>query len=176
MSLKKPLEGMNFGLAFWQFRYQAYTGAEPHPGYKIILDWIASKAQEGDANKHSRGFSFTSNIDSHWMRSGLDEMQLLEVHGSIGFTQCAGVPEPLDLDALGVVSKVRTLSQKPSACASDIWPARSEEWQMKIDPASDVALPPFPKCKHCGSLSRPNVLMFGDWEVCLTFCSIQPSA
>jgi len=26
------------------------------------------------------------------------------------------------------------------------------------------ALEPLPRCRHCGKLARPNILMFGDWN------------
>jgi hypothetical protein len=35
---------------------------------------------------------------------------------------------------------------------------------VTIDDSSFRALEPLPRCKHCDSLARPNVLMFGDWS------------
>ena len=169
MTLTQPLKGINFGLAFWQFRYQTYTAAPPHEGYKIILDWIESKPiPEGvknvAMNKHLAGFSFTSNIDSHWERAGLAPDQLLECHGSIAYTQCAGVDEPVNLDAGEVEPSAKALIRKPHACTHAIWPANPDDWKMEVDAASDGVKPPFPRCHFCNSLSRPNVLMFNDYE------------
>ncbi len=34
---------------------------------------------------------------------------------------------------------------------------------MDVDPATFRARPPLPRCPRCGTLARPNVLMFGDF-------------
>lgn len=67
----------HFAWAFWKFRYDAYTGCDPHTGYWVLADW---------GRRLPRGyFSFTSNIDGHWEQVGAPT---LECHGSLRFMQC----------------------------------------------------------------------------------------
>lgn len=81
-------------------------------------------------------FVVTSNVDGQFQKAGYAEEQILEVHGSIHHLQCL---EP---------------------CCDDIWPNRE---QITIDEESMRSLAT-PKCPHCGCVSRPNILMFGDWS------------
>lgn len=121
----------NFGYAFWAYRYNAYASSEPHIGYKIAKQW-----SEMDHVKHS--FSFTSNIDGHWIRSGWNESSIYECHGSIHYMQCV------------------------EQCSEDIWET-NDALQLEVDPKTDCAIGPLPKCRNCQKLARPNVLMFGDY-------------
>ncbi len=58
--------------AFWQFRHNAYTKVQPHPGYDLISSWSRSKPLGV--------FSVTSNIDGHWQRTaGVGADRLYEV-------------------------------------------------------------------------------------------------
>ncbi len=82
-------------------------------------------------------FVFTSNIDGHFQRSGFSPERVLECHGSIHFLQCT------------------------VGCTDAIWPADGAA--IAVDETTVRARPPLPRCTHCGNLSRPNVLMFGDW-------------
>lgn len=82
-------------------------------------------------------FIFTSNVDGQFQRSGFAPEEIWEAHGSIHHLQCS---EP---------------------CSHEIWPADGVE--VQIDTESMRALPPLPKCPHCGRVARPNILMFGDW-------------
>jgi NAD-dependent SIR2 family protein deacetylase len=84
------------------------------------------------------GFVFTSNVDGHFQRSGFPEEQVVEVHGSFDGMQCTG------------------------DCEIGIFPGAPVE--VVIDPATMRAHSPLPKCPRCGSLARPNILMFGDFE------------
>lgn len=93
--------------------------------------------------------------------AGLSEKQLFEIHGTINYSQCAQVPPTVDADK---GEKPDTKFKHTDRCKSEVWPTPSSDYQMRIDPETDAALPPYPKCKFCGSLARPNVLMFGDWE------------
>ena len=62
--------------AFWQFRHNAYTKVQPHPGYDLISSWGRSKPLGV--------FSVTSNIDGHWQRTaGVGANRLFEVHGTL---------------------------------------------------------------------------------------------
>jgi NAD-dependent SIR2 family protein deacetylase len=81
-------------------------------------------------------FVFTSNVDGQFQKAGFPEEHILEVHGSIHFVQCLG------------------------SC-SQITPAAP--YSVEVDPETFRARPPLPTCPRCGSLLRPNILMFGDW-------------
>jgi NAD-dependent SIR2 family protein deacetylase len=82
-------------------------------------------------------FVFTSNVDGQFQKAGFPEDRVLEVHGSIHHVQCLG------------------------ACP-DIQPAAP--YSVEVDPETFRARPPLPTCAACGSLLRPNILMFGDWS------------
>jgi NAD-dependent SIR2 family protein deacetylase len=81
-------------------------------------------------------FVFTSNVDGQFQKAGFPEERILEVHGSIHFVQCLG-----------------SCSQITSAAP----------YSVEVDPDTFRARPPLPTCPRCGSLLRPNILMFGDW-------------
>jgi NAD-dependent SIR2 family protein deacetylase len=75
-------ETANFAYAFWSYRYNAYTSAEPHRGYQIALQWSTLPQIKSS-------FSFTSNIDGQWIKAGWPEDRLHECHGSIHLMQCS---------------------------------------------------------------------------------------
>ncbi|WP_214403907.1 SIR2 family NAD-dependent protein deacylase [Pseudonocardia lacus] len=79
---------------------------------------------------------FTSNVDGHFQRAGLPDTA--ECHGSIHFLQCL-------VD-----------------CGQPVWPA--DDVHVEVDEETMRAAPPLPTCPTCGSLARPNILMFGDVE------------
>lgn len=81
-----------------------------------------------------RCFVVTSNVDGQFQKAGFAEGEILEVHGSIHHLQCT-VP-----------------------CGDDIWDSGQ---QIDIDNAT-LQAKRFPHCLHCGSVARPNILMFGD--------------
>ena len=81
-------------------------------------------------------FVFTSNVDGHFQKSGFDSERIEECHGSIHYFQCV------------------------EGCSDSIWDASIE--QVVVDESAFRALPPLPRCRHCGGLARPNILMFGD--------------
>lgn len=83
-------------------------------------------------------FVFTSNVDGQFQKAGFAPERIVECHGSIHHFQCA------------------------EGCAREIWDGESET--VKIDEISFRALEPWPRCRQCPSLARPNVLMFGDWS------------
>ncbi len=82
-------------------------------------------------------FVFTSNVDGQFQKAGFSDRKIYEVHGSIHYLQCT----------------------KP--CSEDIWSA--EDVVIDIDEEQFLAREPLPRCPRCGSLARPNILMFGDW-------------
>jgi len=82
-------------------------------------------------------FVFTSNVDGQFQAAGFAQQRIEECHGSIHFLQCT------------------------APCSSRIWEA--SELCVDVDEESFRANGPLPECADCGRLSRPNILMFGDW-------------
>jgi len=83
-------------------------------------------------------FVFTSNVDGQFQIAGFEEDRIEECHGSIHHLQCS----------------------RP--CSQDIWDARGVN--PDVDEMQFRARDPLPRCPKCGSLARPNVLMFNDWD------------
>ena len=69
--------------------------------------------------------------------AGFDPERIVEVHGSFQGMQCT------------------------RECGIGIFPG--EPCDVEIDLESMRAIHPLPSCPQCGALSRPNILMFGDW-------------
>jgi NAD-dependent SIR2 family protein deacetylase len=82
-------------------------------------------------------FVVTSNVDGQFQKAGYDDGRILEVHGSIHHLQCL------------------------TPCRHAIW---NNDEVIRIDATSMRASHPLPRCPHCGAVSRPNILMFGDWS------------
>ena len=82
-------------------------------------------------------FVFTSNVDGHYQKAGYDDMLVCECHGSIHHLQCL------------------------QPCTYQIW---ENDIEIDIDMDTFKTISDLPLCRNCGSLSRPNVLMFGDWN------------
>jgi len=112
---------------FWNHCYKAYQETKPHQGYAALRQ-LGQRCPFGF-------FSFTSNIDSHWIASGMSAERVLEVHGAVKWLQCS----------------------KP--CCPDVWKA-PPDLGLAEDSTHRVtgALPTCPKCK---AVARPNVQMFG---------------
>ncbi len=87
------------------------------------------------AQKPGGAYVFTSNVDGQFAKAGFAPEQIVECHGSILHAQCS----------------------RP--CTSEIWPDASP---VAVEESTMRAQPPFPLCPHCGSVARPNILMFGD--------------
>ena len=85
-------------------------------------------------------FVFTSNVDGHFQKAGFAAERIVECHGSIHHLQCA------------------------QNCTNAIWDAAGTE--VTLDENIFRATGRLPRCKHCGELARPNILMFGDpiWQ------------
>jgi len=81
-------------------------------------------------------FVVTSNVDGQFQKAGYDEYRILEVHGSIHWLQCT------------------------TPCNHNIW---SNDEIIPVDETSMRARH-IPRCPDCGEVSRPNILMFGDWN------------
>ena len=82
-------------------------------------------------------FIFTSNVDGQFQKASFDPDKIVERHGSIHYGQCV------------------------DRCSNDIW--SNNDINLTVDSDTFLATSDLPKCKHCESLSRPNILMFGDW-------------
>ena len=83
------------------------------------------------------GFVFTSNVDGHFRRAGVADEGIVECHGSLEHWQCT------------------------RECGSGIWPAPAVH-EFRIDAGTLRAERPWPRCARCGSVARPNLLMFDD--------------
>ncbi|PJX20499.1 NAD-dependent deacetylase [Advenella sp. S44] len=86
----------------------------------------------------NNAFVFTSNVDGQFQKAGFAPEQIVECHGSIHHLQCT------------------------ETCRQDIWPADEFEPQVDMEQGRLVNLPP--RCPHCGSVARPNIMMFNDWH------------
>lgn len=83
-------------------------------------------------------FIFTSNVDGQFQKAGFSDKQIMECHGSIHHLQCS------------------------QNCHREIWSAKN--FYPVVDEENCQLVSDFPKCPLCGSLARPNILMFGDWQ------------
>ncbi|MBZ0186741.1 MAG: hypothetical protein K8F91_10875 [Candidatus Obscuribacterales bacterium] len=83
-------------------------------------------------------FVFTSNVDGHFQKAKFDEDKIVECHGSINYLQCS------------------------TSCGSTgIWSA--DQTVVEVDELRIRATSKLPTCPECGSIARPNILMFGDF-------------
>jgi len=87
--------------------------------------------------KNNNYFIYTSNVDGQFQKAGFDTDKICEVHGSIHHLQCT-----------------------KDNCTNEIWDNDIENIEIDMDTLEAKTLP---KCKNCNNISRPNILMFGDW-------------
>ncbi|CAE8608551.1 unnamed protein product [Polarella glacialis] len=133
--------------AFWSFCHGAYQSAHPHTGYSIVRKF-SELAPLGS-------FSFTSNIDGHWQRSGWPEDKLVEIHGDVRWFQCSvpccervwESPEYLDLEQP---------SFDESAGHED-----DNSNNSNTGGESCQVHGALPTCPECGAVARPAVMLFG---------------
>ena len=81
-------------------------------------------------------FVVTSNVDGQFQKAGYADQQILEVHGSIHHLQCL------------------------TPCNNNIW---ANDEVIPVDEAT-MRASYIPRCPDCQEVSRPNILMFGDWS------------
>lgn len=81
-------------------------------------------------------FVVTSNVDGQFQKAGYADDRILEVHGSIHHLQCT------------------------APCCRTIW-ENKEHIQINHDTMRARTVP---CCPYCRDVSRPNILMFGDWS------------
>ncbi|MBK5273666.1 MAG: NAD-dependent deacetylase [Desulfuromonadales bacterium] len=86
--------------------------------------------------KNAEYFVVTSNVDGQFQKAGFDDDHIQEVHGSIHWLQCL------------------------NPCSRIIW---YNDETIPVDETVMRALH-IPRCPDCGEVSRPNILMFGDWS------------
>lgn len=84
----------------------------------------------------SGSFVVTTNVDGQFFEAGFTDWQVLERHGSLFRYQCT------------------------TPCCSEVWSA--SEPVFRIDPETLQAVGELPRCRRCGALARPNVLMYDD--------------
>ena len=127
---------------FYGHRLNLYQKTKPHSGFNILLN----KFKEEKIPM----FVFTSNVDGHFQKTGFEENQIMECHGSLMHFQCI------------------------EECGQPIWPI-SPDLLIPINPDNLLAKEPLPSCPQCGSLARPNILMFSDfaWNSTRTYAQRQ---
>ena len=127
---------------FYGHRLNLYQKTKTHSGFNILL----TKFKE----EKIPIFVFTSNVDSHFQKTGFSEKQIMECHGSLMHFQCM------------------------EECGQPIWPI-SPDLLIPINPDNLLAKEPLPSCPQCGSLARPNILMFSDfaWNSTRTYAQRQ---
>jgi NAD-dependent SIR2 family protein deacetylase len=81
-------------------------------------------------------FAVTSNVDGQFQKAGFPEDRVVEVHGSIHHLQCT------------------------TPCSDAIW-TNGETFDIDLETMRSRQVP---RCPNCRAVSRPNILMFGDWS------------
>ncbi|CAF4036240.1 unnamed protein product [Adineta steineri] len=92
--------------------------------YQIVKQW-------SEMNHVKYSFSFTGNIDGHWLKSGWSPSALVECYGSIHYMQCINK------------CRKRLVDTKDSL-------------KFNIDPKTDRVIGRLPHCPYCKQLARPN--------------------
>ncbi len=118
---------------FYGHRLNLYREIEPHAGFQILKE-IGERMPNGY-------FVYTSNVDGQFQKAGFSEEKIIECHGSIHYLQCSEM-------------------KSGNACKT-IWPA--DELIITTDDVNCQSTSPLPVCPHCGSVARPNILMFYDF-------------
>lgn len=81
-------------------------------------------------------FVATSNVDGQFQKAGFLDQRIYEVHGSIHRMQCMD-------------DSCHTWSAQP--------------FIPKVDKEYCRLISELPRCRTCGGIARPNILMFADW-------------
>ncbi len=87
--------------------------------------------------KKNNYFIFTSNVDGQFQKAGFSDDNIVECHGSIHHLQC--------IDGCGGIWEVG-------------------KYDIIVEKETMLAKNDLPHCPKCGSIARPNILMFGDWD------------
>jgi NAD-dependent SIR2 family protein deacetylase len=136
------------GLRFEEMANPRWFERDPHLawafyGHRLHL-YRATRPHKGfeilrklSNTKKYGSFIFTSNVDGQFQKAGFDPERIMEVHGSIHHLQCT------------------------RNCRGAIWPADGIAIEIE---EGFRAKDPLPRCPHCSTTARPNILMFGDGE------------
>ena len=160
---------------FYGHRLGLYRRTVPHAGYKTLLRWAT---EDSKLNIKSRYFSFTSNVDGHFLKAGFDPRRVCEVHGSINYLQCSKACD----DCPGPSSKHQVHVDASSVEHHDISDGElhnAQEWFQRHGSStvktasfeeplnvnmSTLRIPKkdVPKCTYCDATMRPNIFLFDD--------------
>lgn len=186
---------------FWGSCYNAYADTTPHRGYQKInkiIEELYSEKKKYSVKKVSRSevesmdtiemenryFVFTSNVDHHFIKSGLPQEKVNEIHGHNFDWHCSrpcmgkgerqvvyNFPDsfrfaiddatrrakktPIELDESASDSEEKVDEEKEDSNKGYIWNNRFK--YVKLRPRNNQ-----PQCPTCSALLRPRVLMFGD--------------
>ncbi|TAF63916.1 MAG: NAD-dependent deacetylase [Cytophagales bacterium] len=121
------LENPKYSWTLFGKRIKEYAETQPHNGYRILKNWIT--------NYHLDYFCLTSNIDSHFQKSGFAEENIRELHGTLAYFQ----------------------SSRPDL-AKGIWKNELSGDEIIANAQKEI----FPMCPISKVLARPNVYMFRD--------------
>jgi NAD-dependent SIR2 family protein deacetylase len=108
-------------------RIKEYVETKPHYGFTILRNWIEKYNLDY--------FCLTSNIDGHFQKSGFEEENIRELHGTLAYFQ----------------------SSRPDL-TREIW--KNELSGDEIIANADKGV--FPTCPISNVVARPNVYMFRD--------------
>ncbi|EFC42131.1 predicted protein [Naegleria gruberi] len=96
-------------------------------------------------------FIFTSNVDGHFAQVFPQE-KIAECHGCILYLQCTNSSTCEDIYSVKKHNEFYAETH-PETC----YPLPVDMESFRVPEKS------LPKCIHCGSLARPNIMMFGDY-------------
>lgn len=82
-------------------------------------------------------YAYTTNVDGHFQKAGIPETHVVEIHGSIQWLQCMN-------------------------CRDEIW--RADGFIPQVDNEHCLLTNEVPRCPLCGTIARPNILMFDDFN------------
>lgn len=105
--------------------------------YKKTIPHNGYLALKALAEKKDDYFVVTSNVDGQFQKAGFDPNNIYEVHGRINKFQCTD-------------------------CNAKTW-SPDENLRFDVNPKTLEFKGEIPKCERCGSVARPNIMMFGDY-------------
>ncbi len=118
----------NFSWGFYAHCLDLYRNTQPHQGFRILLDLIDQLKLDS--------YVVTSNIDGQFQKAGFNEERIVEIHGSIHYSQCWHPCRPLTW----FNDQLLDVDLETMRCAK------------------------VPTCKFCDGVARPNILMFCDFQ------------
>eukprot|EP00041_Stephanoeca_diplocostata_P017019 m.338618 g.338618 ORF g.338618 m.338618 type:complete len:454 (+) comp20563_c0_seq1:367-1728(+) len=144
---------------FYAQRMQMYGSAQPHTGYGRLLKALKQKDY----------FVFTSNVDGLFEKAGFAPERIVECHGNLRRTQCSTAAQHGVWRSESVLKRVRFSENAPNDLNGDIdvviavGASEGDGDQSPVHPPMQ-AVADVPVCRafRCKSISRPNVLLFGD--------------